>query len=266
MTRKLNRRGYKAFKKEEEQIKKRQEQRKNNLWRFFLGDRDGEDIPILFLTEEPILFYEHNVPSGKGYDNVICTEDDKCPHCKDGNYASYKGAFLIVDTRTFKNSRDEEVSNQVKLLVRGQKDIAKLGRLSSKFGLTNRPYYVTKVGTKQNTTYEFERGEEHELELEEIEEFLETLPEGLLTHADAEDEETLYDIVEHCIYGDVIEGLSFDDDSDEEDDDDDEVDIDNGVIGVGGRKTEKPKSRFSKKPSGKSQPKGKLKKGLTRRK
>lgn len=240
----FRKRGFQAHKKEDERRKKEQAQRSNGLWRFFLKDGE-EDVPVRFLTEEPILFYEHSIktPDGK-FDNATCTGEE-CVHCAGGSRPSYKGAWLIVDGREYtykKDGKDMTGKDQLRLYVRGSTDVGKLDRLSRKFGLTTRPYFATKTGSGTSTSYELDRGEEDELTSKELANLLAKLPEKYKKHADPDDMETLYDIVEDCIHGDVIEDDSTA--STSNDDDEEETDIDEGV-----RSTEKKKpSGLKKKP------------------
>ena len=62
-------RGFKAHQEEQQRREKEKEKRKGRVWRFFLQDGE-EDVPIRFLTEEPILFYEHTIktPDGKEWE------------------------------------------------------------------------------------------------------------------------------------------------------------------------------------------------------
>lgn len=237
----FRKRGFQAHKKEDKRIKEEKAKRSNGLWRFFLKDGE-EDIPVRFLTEEPILFYEHSIKSPDGkYNNETCTGDD-CVLCAGGNRASYKGAWLIVDGREYtykKDGKDVTGKDQLRIYSRGATDIAKLDRLSTKYGLTNRPYFVTKTGSGTSTSYELDRGEESELTPKELANLLAKLPEKYKNHAQVDEMETLYDIVEDCIHGDVIDVDTSSDDDDEAEDDDS---IDEGV-----RSTSTSKKPLAKK-------------------
>ena len=54
-------RGFKAVKEEERRRELAREQRRGKLWRVFFPKDAGDDyeIPIRFLTDEPICYYEH---------------------------------------------------------------------------------------------------------------------------------------------------------------------------------------------------------------
>lgn len=178
-------RGFKTFREEEARREEVREQKRGKLYRFFLRDED-EDIEIRFLTDEPVLFYEHSINEGGKWLNVTCTRDDNCKHCLNGDKPAYKGAFLIVDSREFevdervngdRTGNKIKVKDRIKILARGTRDLAKLDRLNTKYGLMSRPFYVTKVGSGSATTYEFDRGEKDTLSQKQIKEFLDTLPE-----------------------------------------------------------------------------------------
>lgn len=259
----FRKRGFDAHKEEEERRKKENANRVGKLWRYFLSDED-EDVPLRFLTEEPVLFYEHSIPQPGGkYSNETCTGDD-CVHCESGNKPSYKGAWLVVDGRerevdeykdNKKTGKTKIIKDQIKLYVRGATDIAKLDRLSRKFGLTTRPWFATKTGKNTSTSYELDRGEPSKLTTKEIKNLLSKAPEKYREIYDG-DEEVLYNIVEHNVFDDV-ELVGSEDEKptknrkpsrDEEEDEDE--DLDDGVSSVDDdEEEEKPKKKpLSKKP------------------
>ena len=245
----FRKRGFKAHKKENERREKEQEQRSNSLWRFFLKDGE-EDIPVRFLTEEPVLFYEHNIkhPDGK-FSTETCTGED-CVQCANGVKSTYRGAWLVVDGRKFKykdkEGKEQEGKDQIRLYVRGSTDIAKLDRISRKFGLTSRPYFATKTGTGTSTSYEIDRGDAvGELSSKQLENLFAKLPEKFKKHADPDDMDTLYDIVEDCIFGDVIEPETSTKSRRDEDEDEDDDDINEGVRKTGSKLSKTPKKKVS---------------------
>ena len=255
----FRKRGFNEAKKEQKRIEERRAKAGNSLWRFFLKDEE-EDVPLRFLTEEPITFYEHSIQNNGKWENVTCIGDG-CPHCESGSKSSYKGAWLVVDGREFeytdKNGKKQTGQDQIRLYVRGSTDIGKLDRLSRKWGLTSRPWFANKTGSGTSTSYELDRGDEEELTEKELEIILAKLPEKYRKHADASDEETLYDIVEDCLFGDVIEGDSPNsrDDDDDEDEDEDDEDVDSGVRGKRNAPTKKT-SGSSKLKAGAKKKKG----------
>lgn len=248
----FRKRGFSAHKQEAKKIEERKAKAGSNIWKFFLKDGE-EDVPVRFLTEEPILFYEHTVQAGGKWETHTCIGAEKgCTYCESGNKASYKGAWLIVDGREFtykKDGKDVTGKDQIRLYSRGSTDIGKLDRLSRKWGLTSRPWFATKTGSGTSTSYELDRGEESELTSSELANILAKLPEKYRNYADPDDMDTLYDIVEDCIFGDVIEdtttsskGSSRDDDDEEED-----TDVDSGVRSTGTNKITPKKKIFKKR-------------------
>lgn len=195
------------------EAKKEQElrRRRNGLYRFFLAK--GEEADIRFLTEQPVTFYEHTLPSrrGNGYDNFTCLGED-CPWCERGDNPSFKGAFLIVDRRKIasKKEKGKYYQNTVRLAVFGTNVLAQLDRKQQKYGLTNREYTVART----NNAYDWEQGEVCRLKppLEE-----------LLKDFDKKDP---YDIVEDAIKPlskSELKKIGFNKyDEDEDDDDGDE--------------------------------------------
>lgn len=218
-------RGYKGVREEKKRQDEVREAMKNRLWDFFIKE-SGEEADIRFLTEEPINFYEHTIKkyvNGKErYDSVTCSGDD-CPHCADDNRPSFKGAFLVVDRRTYsyeKDGKKKTGTNQVKIYKQGTKVLSQLDRLSSKYGLTNRDITIVRLGKNTDTTYTFERGEEDELTTKEIENLL---PETLREDYDGT-EDSLLEMVENAIASNTQEArdslspkISDDDDDDDDD-------------------------------------------------
>ncbi|MMZ46504.1 hypothetical protein D1872_81210 [compost metagenome] len=280
-----SRRGFDAAKQEIDRREKAYESKKGKLFRFHLKDGD-EDVPFRFLTPEPITFYEHTFYENGSTTNVTCTEDDECEHCAEGHKATYRGAWLGVDGREFETNEYKDgkktgkrtmVKDRLKLLVRGQTDIAKLANKHKKFGLTNYPWFVTKTGKGQSTSYEFERADEKDkLTKKQIENLISQLPDKYRELYDGT-EDSLYEIVEAQIFGlesDEDEqkskgatrgkGVRFSKGRDHDDEEDyEEEDLDDGVIGLDDdeeeEEEERPKRRF-KSPAKKSTPAAK--KGL----
>ena len=177
--------GFSAYKEEEERRKKQFDDMKRKLWRFFLKE-DEENVPIRFLTEEPICYFEHTFKDSTGkWTNESCLGDD-CPQCAAGHKPQWVGAWMVVDGREFeakvrKDGKDtgetKTMSDRVKLLVRGMKDVAKLAKRSKDFGLTTRQWFVTRTGTGNTTTWDFERADVKEaLTAKEIDALRQQLP------------------------------------------------------------------------------------------
>lgn len=208
-------RGFDNAKKNEE---KQKQSGGSQIWRIFLKN-DGEEAPIIFLNEQPVNFYEHAVQrkrNGKDYfENILCTGSD-CPLCDDGNRPSPKSAWLIIDQREVeyqdKDGKTQTIENQIRLLVQGTKFASMCDRYAKKYGLTDREWTFVRMGKGKQTSYTLERGDELELELEEVQE--------LLPSAYKE----LYDGTEESVM-DIIEKILMPTDSVEDDEDDEDEDL-----------------------------------------
>lgn len=218
-------RGYEAAREEKKRQDERREQLGKRLFRFFLKD-DGDEARVRFLTEEPVTFNEHNIKSVKGgketYNSVLC-DSKNCRYCADGDKPSFKGAFLIFDYTPFEVKDDKgkkkTVKGSVKLYVAGSKVLAQLDRISSKYGLTEREYEISRSGKGTSTSYIIERTDEvGSLSEKEIEKML---PDKLKEEYDGTDE-SLYSIVEEQLEMYLPSNTTKSREDDEEDDDDDE--------------------------------------------
>lgn len=233
-------RGYEGAREEIKKQKARQENMGKRLFNLFLTE-DDDEAEIIFLTHEPINFYEHNdkvVRNGKEfYESTLCTNDGNCPKCEEGSRPSYKGAFLVWDTRPFEAKNDKgktvTVEGSVKLYKAGARVLSQLDRLATKYGLENRTFLLSRTGSGQNTQYMFERGDEiDELSEDEIRDML---PDKLKDEYDGT-EESLYAIVEEQLTmtldsGDT-ETKSKKSSHKHTDDDDDEEDYDDSTVSV----------------------------------
>lgn len=178
--------GYKAVAKEQE----RQEQIKEALGRrlnqFFLTAKDDE-ASVVFLTTEPITFKAYNVKklsnSGKEYfDMVVCTNEEK-QNDKYGSKPSFKGAFLIFDTRpvnyTAQDGKEVNKDGQVRLYITGITNLPKLERCESKWGLADYVWEISRTGTGKAVSYSFDRGEKLEDSDYADKDFVAELPKAL---------------------------------------------------------------------------------------
>ena len=214
--------GFEANRQEKARQEKMAENRGKKLFRFFLA-KDGDEADLIFLTEEPINFQEHNVKGSRNgkevFNQFTCTGDDNCELCNDGDRPSFKGAFLVWDGRPFeytdKNGKKQKTEGSLKLFVYGTKVISQLDRISSKYGLAGREITMVRLGSGTSTNYTFERGDKVSLTEKEI---TNMLPEKLREEYDGT-EESLYAIIERQLEMNVkgYNGES-NDDSDEEDD------------------------------------------------
>ena len=230
-------RGFKAVKEEERRREQAREQRQGKLWRVFFPKNADDDyeIPIRFLTDEPICYYEHTRNVAGKWQNYLCTGEG-CPHCADGDKPRFVGAFLVIDRTEFEyDERDDkgnktgkkiEGKDRLKLLVRGQQDLASLDRLNSKYGLLDRDWTVYKTGSGTSTKWNFDRGDVDEWTEEELQNILPEKYRGIdfydileaqitgesLDKSDSED-----DITDEEVEEKVISGVQSLDDEDEED-------------------------------------------------
>lgn len=205
-------RGFKAVKEEEQRREQMKELMQGKLWRvFFPKDADEDyEIPVRFLTDEPICYSEHSLKVNGKFVNAYC-EGDGCPHCADGNKPRFVGAFLVIDRTeySYKNKEGKQVEgkDRVKLLVRGTQDLAVLDRLNTKYGLTGRDWTIYKTGKDTSTKWNFERGDKDVMTEEEIQAIL---PESLRG-------KDFYDILENEILGNEVPPVEDDEDDEDED-------------------------------------------------
>ena len=246
-------RGYEKANKEIDKIEQERKKREGRLWRLFLK-RDGDEVDIRFLTEEPISFYEHTVKKGNKFENIICTGED-CPLCEDDN-PSFKGAYLVWDYTEYTDRNKKKHKGQLRLYVGGSRIVTQLERLSEKYGLTNRDWTVIRNGDGTATTYTFDRGDEYKLTRKEIENML---PDNYKEIYDGT-AESLYTIVEKALQAELPSNSKkrSDDDYDDEDYDDDydeeyddEEDDNDYIDGEDEDEEERPRKSSVKKTSGK---------------
>ena len=225
----LFQRGYETAREEKKRQDEVREKSGKRLYNLFLKD-DGDEAQVRFLTEEPINFYAHNIKSVRGgndrFDTYVCTQDDDCPFCEDGDRPSYKGAYLVYDKRTVemkdpKTGKKKKIHGQLRLYIQGMRVISQLDRLSSRYGLTKCDYIIARVGKGQNTSYTFDRDTD-ECEKMTKKEIENLLPEKLRDMYDGT-MESLYSIVEDQIAlmlpSEDTHG-HYDEDEDDDDDED----------------------------------------------
>lgn len=238
--------GFEANRQEKARQEKLAENRGKKLFRFFLA-KDGDEADLIFLTEEPVNFHEHNVKGSKNgketYTPYTCTGDDNCDLCEDGDRPSFKSAFLVYDKRPFeytdKNNKKQKAEGSLKLFVYGTKVVSQLDRISSKYGLSGREITMVRLGSGTSTNYTFERGDKVSLTEKEIENML---PEKLREEYDGT-EDSLYSIIERQLEMNV---KGYTGDSDDEDDSDDDYDGRENVMGVDEEEPgEKPARKLS---------------------
>ena len=172
----LFKRGFKALEDE----KKRQEAFQNgkgSIYRLYI--KEGE-ANIVFLTEEPVNFYEHtvkNTRNGKEYfDSVTCLGEN-CHLCDDGDRPSFKSAWLVLDLRPYeyedkKTGKKKTLDKQLKLYVTGTKTAGVLQRKSQRDGLLNTEYLLERIGKKTDTTYTLDKEGKYDVDESEINDML----------------------------------------------------------------------------------------------
>lgn len=159
--------GYKAVAKEQERQEAIKESLGRRLNQFFLSPKGDTEASVIFLTTEPITFKAYNVKkmsnSGKEYyDMVVCTNEAKQTE-KYGSKPSFKGAFLIYDTRpvnyTTQDGKEINKDGQVRLYITGITNLPKLERCESKWGLADYIWEISRTGSGKSVSYSFDRGE-----------------------------------------------------------------------------------------------------------
>lgn len=248
----LFKRGYEASRAEKQRQDEARENAGKRLWKFFLTD-DGDEADLRFLTEEPVNFYEHNIKSTRNgkdsYQQYTCTGEN-CPYCADGDRATFKGAYLVVDHREFEykdeKGKKKKGRDQVRLFIQGMKVVSQLDRISNKYGLSNRDVTVIRLGTGTQTNYTVEKGDEEKLSSKQIENLL---PEKLRDDYDGT-VDSLYDIIEEQL---LMNAPDYDSSKEDDDDDsDDDEDDGRGIIGAGDDDDEDDTPRSKKLSSSKS--------------
>lgn len=239
---KLFARGYESSRAEKERQDKARENMGKRLWKFFLKD-DGEEADVHFLTEEPVNFYEHNIKTGDNkFDQYTCTKED-CPDCADGDRATFKSAYLIVDHREYeytdKDGKKHKGKDQVRLFVQGMKVASQLDRISTRYGLSNRDVTIIRLGKGTQTTYTVEKGDECKYTEKQIRDLL---PEKLRDMYDGT-QNSLMDIVEEQLLMHTRNYQPDEEDGDEEESDDGR----DKLIGMGDSDDELP-FKEDKKP------------------
>lgn len=259
----LFKKGYNAVREEKQRQDENREKIGKRLWKFFLSD-DGDEAEVHFLTEEPINFYEHTIKVSRGgkdrYDSMICTQNN-CPYCKNGDRPSFKGAYLIYDKRPYeykdKDGKKQKGKGQLRLYVQGAKVLSQLDRLSSRYGLTNRDYTITRTGSGTSTSYMFDRGEETgDYTRKQIESLL---PDKLRDEYDGS-MDSLYSIIEAQLEMSIeAQRGDTEDDGDDEEDDDTSTDTSKNLVGADDDDEEEEEESPRKKPVSKLSAKKKVK-------
>lgn len=225
MGKRMFNRGYESARKEKERQDKARENAGKRLFRFFIAN-DGEEVDIKFLTSEPVTFQEHQVKETRNgkeiFASYTCPQDDTCQLCDEGDRSSFKGAFLVYDSREFEvtdsNGKKKKVRGSIKLFVYGTKVLSQLDRIATrKNGLLNLDVTMVRLGSGTSTTYTFETESGSKLTSKEIESLL---PEKLRKEYDGT-EDSLYSIIEEQLQMN-IKGYTPDDSEDDNSEEEEE--------------------------------------------
>lgn len=124
--------------------------------------KDGEEAEVTFLGDKPFTYYEHFL---KGINRAFtCSQTSDCPLCAIGNKPQFKGAYHVIDHReekwqdkkTGENKQRKDTLKVAKFPLRA---LQGLDRKNAKKGLLNYSWTVSRTGTGNNTTYDFEDGQ-----------------------------------------------------------------------------------------------------------
>lgn len=231
-------RGYKYAREEVERQERARENAGKLLYEFYLPKPDKSnrepEADVIFLTDEPVNFYMHQVPrQGGRYDSVVCSEEitGNCPCCEEGNKPSYKGAYLIYDERPYEytDSKGKKIKKkgQLRLYFAGVKVMSQLDRINSrKGGLLNRECTIVRTGTGTSTSYTIEVGEELDLTRKELANLFADAHEDIRDMFDGS-VESMYSIIEEQLKL----RMQSDEDIEDDEDDEDEEDYDKNLVG-----------------------------------
>lgn len=237
MGKSLFNRGYKFAREEAERQERARANAGKMLFEFFLPKPDKKnrspEADIIFLTDEPINFYMHNIPRGDNrFDSYVCSAElvDGCPDCERGDRPSYKGAYLIYDERPYeytdKNGKKVQKDGQVRLYFAGTRMMSQLDRINSKKGLLFRECTIIRTGSGTSTNYTIEAGDEVPMNKKTLANYLADLHEDVRDLFDGS-EDSLYDIVQEQL---AMRMRDFNGEDDSDDNEDDEDDYDDTLI------------------------------------
>lgn len=238
--------GYEANQKEVEKQEQEKKNRGKKLFNYFLPKPEGGksvEGNLIFLTEKPMNFRKHQISKFKNgkevWETYVCTEDDKCPFCNNGDRATYNGAFLVIDETPYTDKNGNKHEMNLKTFFYGTRVVSQLERISEKYGLASRECTIVRNGSGTQTTYIIEKGDKVDLEPEEIRDLL---PEAIREDFNGT-EESLYKILEEQLTMLFPENAVIDDGEEESVSDDSD-----SIIGVDDEEEEeKPKKKTTGK-------------------
>ena len=154
--------------------------------------KEGEDRPITFLdgnlTADGLLdtssFNQHQVKmNGKFRNHFVCVEEDEpCPLCQMGNYATLVSLFTIIDHTPYTDRNGKVHVHERKLFVAKRETMTRLQKLATRHGgLTGWTVNVNRIGDKSpevGTDFDFLE----EQDLSELAAVLKLPPEGIVPY------------------------------------------------------------------------------------
>jgi len=197
--------GYAVAREESKKAEARRAEFGKKIYEFFLTD-DGDEAEVVFLNEEPLNCYTHNRISRRGgkeyFDTVVCSQDEDCPDCNEGERSTYKGAYLIVDLRPYEytddRGRKQTKEHSIKFYLPGNRIVTQLDRISTKYQLAGSVMNIVRHGKGTKTTYIVERtNEEYVFNKKELE--------ALMT----DEVKKLYDGSEDSVYSIIEQQLEI---------------------------------------------------------
>lgn len=195
------RRGYSHAHEEERRRETERASWGRKLYEFYLSG-DGDEADVVFLNEEPVECFVHNRVAHRNgrqvFDTVVCTRGDDCPDCEGGEKATYKGAYLVLDTRPYEgkdqNGRRRTLPYTLRFYLPGIRVVSALERISSKYGLLNRAVTIARSGKGTQTSYHVDRTDDMwSLNVEEMRELMRSDEMKALYNGDPDD---IYAIIE----------------------------------------------------------------------
>lgn len=149
----------KAFNKEEERKKKREDENAKNFIRFFLKKDQATNITFLDgdLNSGGTFnnyYYEHSItppgadPKTTSPQQYVCVqEDEPCPLCESGNTARFTLPLTVIDHTEYKDKQNKVHKNQKKLYIAPpslHKDLMEKAKLRN--GLTLCQFQAKRLG------------------------------------------------------------------------------------------------------------------------
>ena len=229
------RRGYAHAKEEAKRQEILRASYGKKLYEFYLSN-DGDEAEVVFLNEEPVECFVHNRAARRNgkefFDTVVCTRDADCPDCENGDKATYKGAYLVLDLRPYEgkdaNGKKMTIPYTLRFYLPGIRVVSALERISSKYGLLNRAVNIARSGKSTQTSYHVDRTDDiWELDVAEMHDLMRSDEIKKLYNGDPED---IYDIIEQQL---DLRLSTYDENGDKDNDESDADDSRGNVVSRG---------------------------------